>query len=44
MTYSKLFMKNILIFATVASVAIVIAYYVVIEKLSYSDDVAVSQV
>ena len=31
-------MKNILIFAAIAGVAIVIAYYLVIEKGDYSDD------
>ncbi len=39
----KIFMKNILIFATIASAAIVIAYYLVIEKGNYSDDVSASQ-
>lgn len=30
--YLKFFMKNILIFATIAAIGIVIAYYAVIEK------------
>jgi hypothetical protein len=42
MIYLNFFMKKILIFATIASVALVIAYYLVIQKDDYSDDLSIS--